>query len=67
MALVTEADFSVYDVPEGQTGPPSNPDLSIALALSDGTSVTVFDKNFFVAPRQAAAGRPLVWAQNSVF
>ena len=44
MALVTESGFSVYDIPEGQTAPPSNPDLSIALALSDGTSVTVFDK-----------------------
>ena len=44
MALITEGDFNVYEIPEGQTAPPSNADLSIALALSDGTSVTVFDK-----------------------
>jgi len=43
MALITEGDFNVYEIPEGQTAPPSNADLSIALALSDGTSVTVFD------------------------
>ena len=44
MALVTEGDFSVYDIPEGQAAPPTNPDLSISFPLSDGTSVTVFDK-----------------------
>ena len=44
MALVTQSDFSVYDLPVGETGPPANADLSISLALSDGTSVTVFDK-----------------------
>ena len=44
MALITESQFSVYDTPDGETAPPSSPDVSISLALSDGTSETVFDK-----------------------
>ena len=44
MALISESQFSVYDTPDGETAPPTSPDVSISLALSDGTSVTVFDK-----------------------
>ena len=44
MAIISEADFNIYEVPEGQTSPPTSPDVSVSLALSDGTSVTVFDK-----------------------
>ena len=44
MAIISEADFNIYEVPEGQSSPPSSADVSISLALSDGTSVTVFDK-----------------------
>ena len=44
MALITEVDFNIYEIPQGESAPPSNADLSISLALSDGTSITVFDK-----------------------
>ena len=44
MALINSSQFNVYDTPDGETAPPSSPDVSISLALSDGTSITVFDK-----------------------
>ena len=46
MALSTEASFPVteFDRPVGVTGDPSHATDPITLQLSDGTSITVFDK-----------------------
>jgi hypothetical protein len=45
MALFTEASFSgAYDRPVGVAGPPAHANDPVTLSLSDGTSVTVFDK-----------------------
>ena len=44
MALFTAAQFANdYDRPVGVTGAPAHPGAAVALALSDGTQITVFD------------------------
>jgi len=46
MALFTEASFPTtdYDSPLGVSGAPAHPNDPVTLQLSDGTSVTVYDK-----------------------
>ena len=44
MALFTAAQFANdYDRPVGVSGQPAHPGDAVALALSDGTQITVFD------------------------